>query len=105
MSDDITEDDMRAVSEQGDRRAFLTSLMRPTHKPQATPPPRTRHEPGHRPGAWPAGTQPPGPLPPQPAGTWDTAVEEFRALNRRRPGYLYALQRCECGCDPDAKDT
>jgi hypothetical protein len=105
VSDDITEDDMRAMRQQGDRSTFLRSLIKPTRTGQVPAPPPTRHEPDHRPGTWPAGTQPPGPLPAQPPGAWDTAVEEFRALNRRRPGYLYALQRCECGCDPEAKDT
>lgn len=104
MTDDITEDDMRAMRQQGDRAVFLRSLIQPTRTTNASPPPASRHEPGHRPGAWPAGTHPPGPLPPQPPGAWDEAVAEFRALNRRRPGCLYALQRCECGCDPEARE-
>jgi hypothetical protein len=103
--DDITEDDMRAMGKQGDRRTFLRSLILPTRTTETPPPQPTRHKPDHRPGAWPAGTQPPSPLPAQPEGAWDTAVTEYRDRNRHNPGARYTDQRCECGCDPEAKDT
>lgn len=58
---DIQPDDVHALRRDGDWHAYLRDLIRPTrHVAPARdgPTPRTHH-PGHTPGAWPHGTQPP----------------------------------------------
>lgn len=92
---DITEDDMRAMAQQGDRREFLRSLIRPLRKNTDTPPDHDPQPAGHRPGTWPLGTHPPGPPPPQPPGAWDAAVAEYRGLT---PAERKKSGTCDCGC-------
>lgn len=61
-------------------------------KPAAVPRP-----PGHRPGAWPTGTSPPGPPPDWsiPKPVWDAAVRHYRN-EEHQPD-----QPCDCGnCPP-----
>lgn len=60
--------------------------------PAAVPPP-----PGHRPGAWPSGTSPPGP-PPEwllPAAVIDAAVRHYRNTEH------FPDQPCDCGNCPE----
>lgn len=47
-----------------------------------------------RPGAWPAGTRPPGPVASAPPGAWLKALEEYQALPEREKQKLGP-----CGCD------
>lgn len=62
MSDDFTPEDIHQMSEQGDLRAFMRSLIKkPDEKrdfPAATPP--QSREDGRPVGAWPQGTHRPG---------------------------------------------
>lgn len=94
--------DMKAVRREG--RAELRALLRAQidigrarrtqpEKPAAPPSP-----PGHRPGAWPTGTSPPGP-PPEwslPKAAWDAAVRHYRNTEH------FPDQPCDCGnCPPE----
>jgi hypothetical protein len=94
-------DDIKAMrNENGgqDLRAFMRQQIangkaRRGDQPKPAPPP----PPGHRPGAWPTGSSPPGPPPewslPKPA--WDAAVRHYRN-EEHRPD-----QPCDCGnCPP-----
>jgi hypothetical protein len=88
MSDEpVHRDDITALRKEDDLHAYMRSLIRPTKTPAARPA-RTRKPkwgsipipPDHRPGAWPAGTQPPGRAPDR-----DRAPEEWtEAVNRYR---------------------
>jgi hypothetical protein len=99
--DEIEVEDIKAVRAEGP--AELRALMRAQiaigkarREPPAKPtPPRP---PGHRPGAWPVGTSPPGP-PPEwsiPRHVWDQAMRHHsNEINR-------ADQPCDCGnCPPE----
>lgn len=97
--DGIQVDDMRAV--RGEGRDELRQLMRTQIaigrarrespvKPKQPPPP------GHRPGAWPSGTSPPGPSPERsrPKAEWDAAVRHYRNTEH------FPDQPCDCGNCP-----
>lgn len=98
--DEIQVEDVAAVRREG--RGELRALMRAQvaigrsrrdgkPKPAAPPPP-----PGHRPGAWPTGTSPPGP-PPEwslPPAVWDAAVRHYRNTTH------FPDQPCDCGNCP-----
>lgn len=61
---DFDPEDIRAMREQGDIKAFVLSLARPTR--QTAPKQEQPEEPRvhiARPGAWPCGTAPSGPSP------------------------------------------
>lgn len=65
--------------------------LAPAVKPAAPKPP------GHRPGAWPSGTSPPGPPPDWdiPKPVWDAALRHY-SNETNRPD-----QPCDCGnCPP-----
>ena len=100
QDDGIQIDDLKAVRREGP--AELRALMRaqiaigksrrqPAAKQKPPPPP------GHRPGAWPIGSSPPGP-PPEwsyPKELWDQAVRHYRNTEYRPD------QPCDCGnCPP-----
>lgn len=94
---------MRRESGGADLRAFLrqqiaTGRARRTNRPKpATPPP----PPGHKPGAWPAGTSPPGPPPERslPKELWDAAVRHYRNTES------FPDQPCDCGnCPPNTPE-
>lgn len=99
---DIDPDDVAAMRRENggkDFRLFMRQQIRDGQarrdkpaRPAAAPPP-----PGYRPGAWPQGTSPPGPLKPQPPGAWDHALERYRRGEGRKS------DPCHCGgCDtPD----
>lgn len=100
--DDIDLEDIKAVRAEGP--AELRALMRAQiaigrsrrdDKPApAVPPP----PPGHRPGAWPTGSSPPGPPPDWqiPAHVWDQAVRHYRNTEHQPD------QPCDCGnCPPE----
>jgi hypothetical protein len=99
--DGIQVDDVKAVRREG--RDELRSLMRaqiaigrarrePAVKRAPLKPP------GHKPGAWPVGTSPPGP-PPEwqiPKPVWDAAVRHYRNEEH------FPDQPCDCGnCPPE----
>ena len=99
--DGIQIEDMRAVRREGP--AELRALMRAQiqigrsrrdgpAKPAAPPSP-----PGHRPGAWPTGSSPPGPPPERqiPKAVWDAAVRHYRNEEH------FPDQPCDCdNCPP-----
>lgn len=83
MTDEpVHRDDITAMHKQGDLKSYMRSLIRPTEAP--TPPKtkrrRFQHALGHRPGAWPAGTSPPGPPPDwnHPPDAWADAIRRYR---------------------------
>ena len=93
MSDHpVHRDDITAMGKQGDLKAYMRSLIQPT---RTTAPAAKKRKPkwgaipipdDHRPGAWPAGTQPPGRAPDRelPAEDWDDAVDRYRAEAREQ---------------------
>jgi hypothetical protein len=98
---DFETDDITAMHQQGDLKAFMrqqiaTGQARRTTKPAKPPPHRMR---GHKPGEWPPGTSPPEPRPPTAtAAQWAQALEDFRT------GHLSDRDPCECGtCPPPDK--
>lgn len=98
--DEIGIDDIKAVRAEG--RSELRALMRAQiaigksrrePAPQAKPP----RPPGHKPGAWPSGSSPPGPPPEwsRPKAEWDAAVLHYRNTEH------HPDQPCDCGnCPP-----
>lgn len=95
---DVEPDDVAAMRRENngnDFRAFMRQQIADglrRRKPPAPPPPP--RPPGHRPGAWPTGTSPPGPISAQPPGAWAAALE------RLRDGTDSESDPCECGaCD------
>lgn len=89
---------MRAESGGADLKAFMRAQIaagRARREPvsKAEPP----KPPGHRPGAWPTGSSPPGPPPDWriPKPVWDAAVRHYRN-EEHSPD-----QSCDCGnCPP-----
>jgi hypothetical protein len=82
----------------GDLRAFMRSRIaagqarrEPAAKAEAPKPP------GHRPGAWPTGSSPPGPPPDWqiPKPVWDAAVQHYRNTEH------HPDQPCDCGNCPE----
>jgi len=70
MTDDVTEDDISQMREEGDLSVFVRSLIRRRGQQAEIPaaaPPKQRAD-GRPVGAWPVGTFPPGsPIPGRPA--------------------------------------
>lgn len=98
---DFTEADVTAMRRDGSFREFLRHEMR-TGRPAAAPKAPPTRVPGHRPGGWPSGTSPPGPVSVQPPGAWDAAVAEYRAwVAAGRP---QGDHECGCGCTPPEDD-
>ncbi|MGY0062781.1 hypothetical protein ACWY4P_40650 [Streptomyces sp. LZ34] len=97
MSDDFAPEDIAAMRKQGDLREFLRQQMRPRAQPKPTEAPRP---PGHKPGAWPTGTSPPGSRPQIATDVqWAQALEDFRA------GRGSDHDHCECGACPPPDKT
>ncbi|GAA4823881.1 hypothetical protein [Streptomyces ziwulingensis] len=98
--DGIQVADMRAVRAAG--RAELRALMRAQidigrARREAPMPPAVPRPPGHRPGAWPTGSSPPG-RPPEwdlPKAAWDAAVRHYRNTENNPD------QPCDCGNCPE----
>lgn len=99
--DGIQVDDVKAVRREG--RSELRELMRAQiqiGKARRTPPvkPKPPPPPGHRPGAWPSGSSPPGP--PRewsyPPAAWDAAVRHYRNEEH------HPDEPCDCGNCPVA---
>jgi hypothetical protein len=93
---------------QGDLRSFLRQQIaegkaRKQPAKAAPPPPR----PGHTPGAWPTGSQRPGPIAPQPPGAWAAALERYSdwLATAAQPEKPEPGQHCPCGCTPETKET
>ncbi|MFF6940424.1 hypothetical protein [Streptomyces lavendulae] len=101
--DDIQPADIRALRQQGDIGAYLRQQIAAGRARKTTPPPDpSPPEPGHVPGTWPAGSQPPQPIPAPPPGAWDDALHRYRTGTQTGT-------RCECpacaprtGSHPDA---
>lgn len=77
---DFDETDIHAMRQQGDLKAFMRQLIRPT-RPTATPTPRRARPrpPDRNPGTWPAGSHPPGPDPDPPSpAECQRALTEYR---------------------------
>jgi hypothetical protein len=93
---DLTSEDTTAMRRQGDWREYLRSEMdrgsarrlAPAAKSTAPAPP------GHRPGAWPAGTRPPDPPPPADPAETTRAIAEYR--HWLRAGRPRITTHCEC---------
>lgn len=97
--DDLTADDVAAMREQGDFRAYLRSISAPTRQPAPTAPaPEPERDPGRRPGAWPAGCQRPTPPTPPPAAAWEPALTEYRTWVA--VGCPEGNFPCQCGACP-----
>lgn len=87
----VHRDDITALNREGDLKAYMRSLIRPTKNPA----PATRKRkpkwgaipipPDHQPGTWPPGTQSPGPPPDwdHPPQLWADAVRRYRTETRR----------------------
>jgi hypothetical protein len=98
---DVSAEDIAAMRRDGSFGEFLRHLgSKP--QPAAAPPAKAKalepRDPNHRPGAWPTGTRPPGPVEPQDPAAWQQAVEDYRHGNYDAPA------NCECsGCRIAAK--
>jgi len=97
--DGIQVEDMQAVRREG--REELRALMRSQiaigrSRREDKPTPAVPKPPGHRPGAWPTGSSPPGPPPDWqiPKPVWDAAVRHYRN-EEHNPD-----QPCDCGNCP-----
>ncbi|GLP64256.1 hypothetical protein TUSST3_08760 [Streptomyces sp. TUS-ST3] len=89
---------MRAENGGADLKAFMRAQIaagkaRRDDAPKPAAPPKP---PGHRPGAWPTGTSPPGPPPERqiPKHIWDAAVRHYRNEEH------FPDQPCDCGNCP-----
>lgn len=95
-------EDVAAMKREGDLSRFLRQQIRDgqARRDKPTPVPKPAPPPGYRPGAWPSGTSPPGPLP-------DRGADWHRALDRYRNGEGSDRDPCHCGaCDtPDNNQT
>ena len=93
----VHRDDITAIRREGDLPAYIRQLKdegRARLDPQpGTKPRRNRRRwgaipipPDHKPGTWPAGTQPPGPPPDwdHPPEAWADAVRHYRTDQRSR---------------------
>lgn len=69
-----------AMRREGDLPRYLRDQIRAGNSRRTTPPKTvTPKPPGHRPGAWPSGTSPPGPVPnPYPPAAWAAALTDYR---------------------------
>lgn len=99
-------DDIKAMRAEGggkDLRAFMRQQIA-AGKARRTPPPKPAapKPPGHRPGAWPASTNPPGPPP-----DWQIPAHLWRAATRHLSNEINRPdQPCDCGnCPPDNEET
>lgn len=78
---------MRAENDGADLKAFMRAQIaagRSRRQPAAKPKPPA--PPGHRPGAWPTGSSPPGPAPERslPPEVWADAVRRYRIEQRHQ---------------------
>lgn len=94
-------DDIAAMRREGggaDLRAFMRAQIAAGRSRREEPvqKPAIQHPPGHRPGAWPAGSSPPG-RPPEwdlPPAAWDAASRHYRNTEH------FPDQPCDCGNCP-----
>lgn len=88
----VDRQDVTALRKEGDLRSYLRGLIKST-KSTGTPARKRKPKwgsipipPDHTPGAWPAGTRPPGP-PPEwglPPEAWAAAVRRYRTEERQQ---------------------
>jgi hypothetical protein len=99
--DGIQVDDVKAVrreSRDGLRELMRAQIAIGKSRREEPVKPQPPAPPGHRPGAWPSGSSPPGPPPERriPAHVWDAAVRHYRN-EEHNPD-----QPCDCGnCPPE----
>ncbi|MFG3085085.1 hypothetical protein [Streptomyces parvulus] len=106
MTDELHPNDVTAMRTEGDFKIYLRGLIkngrdRLTEAARAAPPPTRAKPPGHRPGAWPAGTQRPS-RPPEwdlPKPVIDAGIRHYRNTETRPD------QPCDCGNCPDEETT
>lgn len=93
-------EDVAAMKREGDLGAYLRGQIRAGRDRRIKPAPvKPAAPPGHRPGAWPSGTSPPGPLP-------NRGADWTHALDRYRAGQGSDRDPCHCGaCDITNHDT
>lgn len=96
---DFDEDDIAAMRREGDLHGFLRDQVRAGRNRRAVPPAvKPPALPGHRPGAWPAGTRPPDPRPNR-----HTEADWWHALDLYRLGH--DTGPCHCGsCLPTTEE-
>lgn len=104
--DGIQVADIKAV--RGEGPAELRALMRAqvaigrSRRSGPVRPPVPPAPPGHRPGAWPTGSSPPG-RPPEwdlPKAVWDAAVKHYRNTEH------FPDRPCDCGnCPTEPEET
>ena len=101
QDDGIQIDDVKAIRREGpdELRALLRSQIA-IGKARREPPkkPKPPAPPGHRPGAWPTGSSPPGPPP-----DWQIPAHEWRAAARHYSNEEHRPDLpCDCGnCPPE----
>ncbi|MFB8393700.1 hypothetical protein [Streptomyces yangpuensis] len=84
-------EDVKAMRRDGSLRAALRCQIADgkRRRQPATPAPAAPR-PGHTPGAWPAGTSRPAPIPAAPADAWTAALQRYRAGTQTG-------NTCQCG--------
>lgn len=98
--DEISVEDIKALRAEGphELRALLRTQIAVGRDRRTKPAkPAVPKPPGHRPGAWPAGSSPPGPPPDRQISkhVWDTAARHY-SNEEHRPHLP-----CDCGnCPP-----
>lgn len=78
---------MRAENGGADLKAFMRAqIAAGRSRRQSTAKPKPPAPPGHRPGAWPTGSSPPGPPPEHslPPEVWADAVRRYRIEQRQQ---------------------
>ena len=98
---DFTPADMAVLRKEGFRGQVLRDLIaegvaRKT-PPVVVPVPR---QPGRKPGAWPPGTSPPGPVVQDTDADWDAALDEYRAWTAADCPPCGHHCECGAGCQP-----
>jgi hypothetical protein len=88
---------MRREDPDGWRRYMRQQITNGKSRREPTAKPAVPRPPGHKPGAWPVGTSPPGPPPERqiPKHVWDAAVRHYRNTEH------FPDQPCDCGNCPE----
>ncbi|WP_318201098.1 hypothetical protein [Streptomyces sp. SCL15-4] len=94
--EDVAE--MRSQDPDGWRRYMRQQITNGKQRRDNKPKPAAPKPPGHRPGAWPVGTHPPGPPP-----EWDIPADVWRRATRHHSNEINRPdQPCDCGdCPPE----
>lgn len=94
--EDVAE--MRRTDPDGWRRYMRQQITNGKQRREPAPAPKPPPPPGHRPGAWPRGTSPPGPPP-----EWQIPRHVWQAAARHLSNEIHRPdQPCDCGnCPPE----